>query len=99
MFKLFIFNMLILLVIVLLLAVCKKYIKNEKWKNNTLLISSVVTILLHYSSFIFYLITGNINAIEYLSDNPNLILPIDALFSPGVPGTPFLIVCTLLLNK
>ena len=75
MIKLFIFNFILLFLIFIGLFVCKKFIKEEKIKNIVLLISSIITILFHYSSFII-LYFKNRNAVEYLRQNPNLLLPI-----------------------
>ena len=75
MIKLFIFNFILLFLIFIGLFVCKKFIKEEKIKNIVLLISSIITILFHYSSFIIlYFKYGK--AVEYLRQNPNLLLPI-----------------------
>jgi hypothetical protein len=75
MLKLTLFNFFLLAVITALLITVKKTVKSEKWQNILLLISASVTILFHYSSLIFRVITGG-EAIEYLKNNPNLILPI-----------------------
>lgn len=75
MLKLTIFNFFLLAIISALLITVKKTVKSEKWQNILLLISASVTILFHYSSLIFRVITGG-DAIEYLKNNPNLILPI-----------------------
>lgn len=75
MLKLTLFNFFLLAVITALLITVKKTVKSEKGHNILLLISASVTILFHYSSLIFRVITGG-EAIEYLRNNPNLILPI-----------------------
>lgn len=73
--KLIIFNCISLLIIFIGLFFCKKYIKNERNRNLVLLLSAVLTILCHYSTFIYiYIINGS--AMEYLKYNPNLLLPI-----------------------
>ena len=74
--KLLLFNLGIILVIILVLFICKKYVKNEKSKSRALLISSIVTILVHYSSFLYYCLIGDSLVVTYLKQNPNLILPI-----------------------
>jgi hypothetical protein len=73
--KLIIFNCILLLIIFIGLFFCKKYIKSEKVKNLVLFLSSLLTILFHYSSFIYLYITNGSSA-EYLRNNPNLLLPI-----------------------
>lgn len=73
--KLIIFNFILIALIVLGLWLIKKYAKQERTRNIILLAAAVFTILFHYSSFLFKLVTGD-NAMEYLSDNPNLFLPI-----------------------
>ena len=75
MLKLMLFNLLLLLIITVLLIIVKKTVKSEKGKNVLLLVSAAVTIIFHYSTLIFHCLTGG-EAIEYLKNNPNLILPI-----------------------
>ena len=64
-----------MLIITVLLIIVKKTVKSEKGKNVLLFVSAAVTIIFHYSTLIFHCITGGA-AIEYLKNNPNLILPI-----------------------
>ena len=73
--KLLIFNVILIALIALGLWLIKKYVKQERTKNIILLAAAVFTILFHYSTFGFKLLTGS-NAMEYLSQTPNLILPI-----------------------
>ena len=73
--KLIIFNCMLLLIIFIGLFLCKKFIRTEKSKNLTLFFSSVLTILCHYSTLI-YLCIINGDSLEYLKQNPNLLLPI-----------------------
>ncbi len=75
MLTLTIFNFILLLIITALLLLVKKTVKSSRAEQVLLLVSAIVTILFHYSTFIFRGITGN-EALEYLSSNPNLILPI-----------------------
>ena len=70
-----IFNILLLIIIAGLLVLVRKTVRSEIGQRILLLFSALVTILFHYSSFIFLCITGG-NAIEYLWETPNLILPI-----------------------
>ena len=73
--KLIIFNCILLLIIFIVLFISKKCFKTYKSKYIILLISSILTILCHYSTFI-YLLLINGESIEYLKTNPNLLLPI-----------------------
>ncbi len=73
--KLIIFNFILITLIALGLWLIKARVKKERTKNILLIAAAVFTILFHYSSFIFRLLTGE-NAIEYMSETPNLILPI-----------------------
>ncbi|MBO5879160.1 MAG: YwaF family protein [Clostridia bacterium] len=75
MLTLTIFNFILLVIIAALLFLVKKTVKSEKMQNSLLLISALVTIIFHYSTFIFRFITGG-EAIAYLKETPNLILPI-----------------------
>ena len=75
MLELTLFNVIQLIIIAALLIFSKKFFKSQKSQNILLLVSSIVTILFHYSTFIFCLFTGN-GAFEYMKDNPNLLLPI-----------------------
>lgn len=73
--KLIIFNCIFILVEVVLLFFSKKYIKEKKTQNLFLLISPIITILCHYSTFIYLYVTNG-STLEYLKQNPNLLLPI-----------------------
>lgn len=73
--KLVIFNCVLLLIIFKGVFLLKKYIRNEKWKNIVLLLSALLTILFHYSSYIYLCLTNGPST-EYLKETPNLILPI-----------------------
>ena len=70
-----IFNVILMLIIALCLAVVKKYLSSERAERAIFLIAPIITVLVHYSSFIYHsLFTGA--GVEYLRENPNLILPI-----------------------
>ncbi len=72
---LIIFNVILILAIVAFLIAVKKWAHSDRAKRVLLLVAPLVTIAFHYSSFFYHLLfTGT--GIEYLSDNPNLILPI-----------------------
>ena len=73
--KLMIFNLILVALIAIGLCLIKKHVKREHTKNLILVVAAVFTIVFHYSTFGFKLLTGG-NAMEYLSDTPNLILPI-----------------------
>ena len=73
--KLIIFDLILIALIALGLWLVKKCVKKEQTQNIVLTAAAIFTIVFHYSSFIFKLLTGG-NAIEYLSATPNLILPI-----------------------
>ena len=73
--KLIIFNLVLIALIAIGLWLMKKYVKRERTQNVILVVAAVFTIAFHYSSFVFKFVTGG-NAMEYLSETPNLILPI-----------------------
>lgn len=73
--KLMIFNLILVTLIAIGLCLVKKYVKHERTKHLMLGAAAIFTILFHYSTFSFKLLTGG-NAMDYLSDTPNLILPI-----------------------
>lgn len=75
MVKLIVFNCILLLAIFIGLFFCKKYTKREKRQNRILTLSALLTILCHYSTFIYLSLTSG-GASEYLKENPNLLLPI-----------------------
>ncbi|MBE6944360.1 MAG: hypothetical protein E7453_08965 [Ruminococcaceae bacterium] len=73
--KLILFNFILIAFIALGLWLIKKFVKKERTQNIILAAAAIFTILLHYSTFAFRLLTGN-GAMEYLRVTPNLILPI-----------------------
>ena len=75
MLKLTIFNLILLAIITVLLFAVKKTVRTEKAQGILLFVSAIVTILFHYSTLIFRTVTGG-EALSYLSETPNLILPI-----------------------
>ena len=75
MYQLFIINFAVIAAIVIALIILKKKIKTEKGKYWLLLVSSILTIVCHYSSLIYHLIVDG-TCIDFLMDNPNLVLPI-----------------------
>lgn len=73
--RLIIFNCILLFIIIVGVFLLKKYIHSEKSRNILLLLSPLVTILCHYSTFIYLALTNG-STVEYLKVNPNLLLPI-----------------------
>jgi len=73
--KLIIFNFILIALIAFGLWLIKKYVKQERIQNIIFIAAAIFTIVFHYSSFGFKLLSGG-NAMEYLSETPNLILPI-----------------------
>ena len=69
------FNFLQIFIIVGALIAVKKWVHTERAKRVILLVAPTVTILFHYSSFLYRLIFSG-GGIEYLGENPNLLLPI-----------------------
>ena len=73
--QLLLFNLLLILIIVSLLIILKKRIRSARALRILFLIAPVVTVLFHYSSFLYLLLTGG-DSYAYLAENPNLLLPI-----------------------
>lgn len=73
--KLMLFNFLLIAIIALGLWLVKRLVRSERTQSIILIAAAIFTILFHYSSFIFKLLSGG-DAMEYLSETPNLILPI-----------------------
>jgi hypothetical protein len=72
---LILFNSILILIIAAALIGTKKWVCNERAIRAVFLIAPLVTIVFHYSSFLYHtLFTGG--GIAYLSETPNLILPI-----------------------
>ena len=69
------FNFILILAIVGLLFIAKKWVRSERAKYALLLVAPLVTVVFHYSGFLYRLL-GAGGAIAYLGENPNLILPI-----------------------
>ena len=73
--KLIVFNLILIALIALGLWLVKRLVKSERSRSVILLAVATFTVLFHYSVFLLRLVTGN-GAMEYLSETPNLILPI-----------------------
>ena len=72
---LIVFNIILILAISALLIGSKKWVRSERAKRVLLLIAPLVTIAFHYSSFLYRQFVAG-GSIQYLAENPNLILPI-----------------------
>jgi len=75
MLTLVIFNLLLLIIIAALLLLVKITVKSKRGEQMLFLVSAAVTIIFHYSSLIYRFLTGG-EALEYLAETPNLLLPI-----------------------
>lgn len=75
MLKLVLLNIGLIVIISAVLFVLNKLIKSEKGRDICLLISSVLTILCHYSSLLYHYLSNG-TQMDFLRSNPNLILPI-----------------------
>jgi hypothetical protein len=73
--KLIIFNCILLAIIFSGVFLLKKYIQKETTKNFILLLAALVTIVFHYSAFLYLCFTKG-DTTEYLRHTPNLILPV-----------------------
>ena len=73
--KLIVFNFILIALIVLGLWLVKRYIKKERAQSITLLVAAIFTVVFHYSAFGIKLLFGT-GAVAYLSETPNLLLPI-----------------------
>ena len=73
--KLMLFDFVLIIFIALGLWLVKKYVKRERTESIILMVTAVFTVLFHYSTFLLRLLTGD-QPMEYLCENPNLILPI-----------------------
>ena len=68
------FNLFLILIVTGLLVAVKKWARSPRAQYAVVLIAGVVTVLVHYSSFFYYLTTGE--ALEYVRENLCLILPL-----------------------
>lgn len=73
--ELLVFNLCLIALAVIALIVSAKNVRTEKSRNVLLLVSSVLTIVTHYSSVPYHLIIEG-SSIGFLRSNPNLLLPI-----------------------
>jgi hypothetical protein len=70
-----VFNLILILAIVALIIAAKKLVRNTYSERALFLIAPIVTVVFHYSTFLYLILTGG-DAYGYLGANPNLILPI-----------------------
>lgn len=75
MLKLTVFNLILVALITGALILCKKFITGERSERILFFAAAHLTVLCHYSSLLYHLLTDG-KAMEYLSANPNLLLPI-----------------------
>ncbi|MBR3863044.1 MAG: hypothetical protein IKM42_05245 [Clostridia bacterium] len=68
------FNLFLILIVTGFLVAVKKWVQTPRAQYAVLLIAGVVTVLVHYSSFFYYLAMGT--ALEYVRENLCLILPL-----------------------
>ena len=73
--ELLLFNFILIAFIAVGLWYTKRMVKSERAKNVMLIASAVFTIVCHYSSLVYHHFLDR-TAMVYLSQNPNLILPI-----------------------
>ncbi len=71
--KLFIFNFILIAVIAFGIFFVKR-IKSERRQNLLFICAALVTVLFHYSTFLYRCFDGT--AVQYLRENANLLLPI-----------------------
>ena len=72
---LMIFNMILIALITMGLWLIKRYVRTERTQSRILLAAALFTIVFHYSTCLFRLVTGG-DVIGYLRETPNLLLPI-----------------------
>ena len=75
MLKLALFNFTLIVLASIVAILYKKYVRCAKCERLLFIIAPIVTIACHYSSLIYHHFTDG-KALEFLSHNPNLILPI-----------------------
>ena len=68
------FNLFLILIVVGLLIAVKKWARSPRAQYAVFFAAGIVTVLVHYSSFFYYLTTGA--ALEYVRENLCLILPL-----------------------
>ena len=75
MYQLLILNTSFFAAFAVILSIIKKRVKTELTKNILLIVAPIITLLVHYSQFIYDVMTGG-DIIAHLSANPNLYMPL-----------------------
>ena len=75
MYQLLILNASFFAAFAIILCIIKKRVKTERTKNILLIIAPIITLLVHYSQFIYDVMTGG-DIMAHLSANPNLYMPL-----------------------
>ena len=75
MYQLLILNSSFFAAFAIILFIIKKRVKTERTKNILLLVAPIITLLVHYSQFIYDALTG-CDIMAHLSANPNLYMPL-----------------------
>ena len=70
-----IFNLALILAIVALFIGIKRWIRSERGERILFLVAPLITIAVHYSTLLYRLLTNG-DAVGYLGETPNLLLPI-----------------------
>ena len=71
---LIVFNLILILLITGTLVCVKKWMRSERARHVLLLVVPLLTIVCHYSLMLYYVLFTS-DALAYISDTPNLILP------------------------
>ena len=71
---LIVFNLILILITAGALVCIKKWLRSDRAKHVLLLVAPLLTIVCHYSLMLYYAIFTN-DALAYIGDTPNLILP------------------------
>ena len=75
MYQLLILNASFFAAFAVILPIIKKRVKTERTKNILLLVASIITLLVHYSQFVYDVMTGD-DIVAHLGANPNLYMPL-----------------------
>ena len=75
MYQLLILNTSFFAAFAVILSIIKKRVKTELTKNILLLVAPIITLLVHYSQFMYDVMTGG-DIMAHLSANPNLYMPL-----------------------
>ena len=75
MYQLLILNSSFFAAFAVILPIMKKRVKTERTKNILLLVAPIITLLVHYSQFVYDALTGG-DIMTHLGANPNLYMPL-----------------------